>query len=721
MKQILESLRTGKVEVVDVPTPIVTHGSILVRNHFSLISAGTERMLLNFGNSSYVGKALQQPEKVKQVFQKIKTDGIATTLSAVQNKLDQPVPLGYSCVGEVIEVGKGVHSSFKIGDFVAGSGNHADIVCIPQNLCAKVPTGVKLEEASFVSVAAIALQGIRLAKPNIGECFVVTGLGLLGLFCVQILRANGCRVLGIDMDDGRLILAKKFGAEIVNIASGLDVQAHAKEFSRGRGVDGVIICAASKSSDMVNQAADMCRIRGRIIQVGVTGLNLSREKLFRKEIQLQVSNSAGPGKGDPVYEQQGIDYPVGFVRWTEQRNFEAVLGMMAERQLDTKSLISHQFEIEKVEAAYSVVGGSEPSMGIVLEYDFKGENNTRRLQESTMQLKEGNQYSKLDDVPSVAFIGSGNYATAKLIPAFKTGGADLYSIASKTGVSGVHAGKKFGFKETTTNTDQLFSDPNVDLLVVATRHDSHAQYVVKALEAEKHVFVEKPLAITMVELQNVQDAYQKAHENGNGNGPRLMVGFNRRFAPQILKMKELLSLVNEPKTFIMTMNAGQIPADHWIQDISIGGGRIVGEGCHYIDLMRYMADSEIESVQTRCFGKTAGGSITDDKATITLGFADGSFGTIFYLANGASNFPKERIEVFTGGRVLQLDNFRQLKGYGWPNFSKMNLWKQDKGQNNCAAAFLNAIVKAENTPINSNEIFEVARVSIEAAEMLRNQ
>ena len=711
MKQILAHLRTGQVDAVEVPTPSIEPGSMLVRNEYSVISAGTERMLINFGSSSFISKALQQPDKVKQVFDKAKTDGVAATLSAVKNKLDNPISLGYSCAGRVIEVGDKVKSYFKVGDLVAGNGHHADIVCIPQNLCAKVPEGVALEEASFIGIAGVSMQGVRLAKPTIGECFVVTGLGLLGLFCVQLLKANGCRVLGLDFNEDRLALAKQFGAEVVNLSIGQDLLPISQEFSRGRGVDGVIVCAASRSSEMVNQAADICRMRGRVIQVGVTGLELDREKFFRKEIQFQVSNSTGPGKGDQVYEQLGFDYPVGFVRWTGQRNFEAVLDMMAGGRLDTKPLISHRFPLEQADAAYSLVCGSESSLGIVLEYDSANAVEDE-LKKTTIKLKKEPQFLKPEGTPSVAFIGSGNYATAVLIPAFKQGNAHLYSIASKTGVSGIHAGKKFGFEATTTNTDQLFSDPKVDAFVIATRHNTHSQYVIKALEANKHVFVEKPLAIKMSELQQVQDAFENAHQNGKG--PHLIVGFNRRFAPQVQKMKELLSIINEPKSFIMTMNAGPIPPEHWIQDIAVGGGRIIGEACHYIDLMRFLSGSPI----VEWYVQSMGDDILNDKVTINIKFKDGSFGSIHYFANGNKRFPKERIEVFCSGGIIQLDNFRKMKGYNWPGFSKMNMWRQDKGQKAEVTAFINAVKNGGSSPISFDELMEVSRTTIEIANAL---
>jgi len=454
----------------------------------------------------------------------------------------------------------------------------------------------------------------------------------------------------------------------------------------------------------------MSRKRGRIVLVGVTGLELNRADFYEKELSFQVSCSYGPGRYDPNYEEAGQDYPLGFVRWTQQRNFEAILDMMSSGQLDVKPLITHRFAFEQAQDAYQVLSNDRAALGILLQY---GSNAASR---HVKTVRFDNPAVAPAAKTVVGFIGAGNYASRMLIPAFKAAGAQLHTIATSGGVNGVVHGKKAGFSQTTTDTDALLQDADVNTIAIVTRHNSHASFVSKALEHGKHVFVEKPLAINYQELEQVEHVYQ-----ANAGKTHLMVGFNRRFAPQVQKMKSLLSTVKQPKSFIMTMNAGAIPAGHWTQDSEVGGGRIIGEACHFIDLMRFLAGSEIVSVQARRMGDNDFENITEDKAAITLGFADGSFGTIHYFANGAASFPKERVEVFTAGRVLQLDNFRKLTGFGWPGFSKMNLWRQDKGQNACAAAFLNAIEQGSATPISSNEIFEVARVTIEAAQLLRAQ
>jgi predicted dehydrogenase/threonine dehydrogenase-like Zn-dependent dehydrogenase len=708
MKQILQSLKNGATEVADVPCPSVRSGQLLIRTTRTLVSVGTERMLVEFGKAGWISKARQQPDKVRMVWDKVKTDGLATTVESVLNKLDQPLPLGYCNVGRVMAVGGGV-PGFEVGDRVVSNGKHAEAVSVPVNLCARVPDSVSDDEAAFTVLGAIALQGIRLVQPTLGEAVVVTGLGLIGLVTVQLLRAHGCRVLGLDFDPTKLELARALGAETVDLSAGQDPVAAAKAFSRGRGVDAVIITASTKNTDSkpMHEAALMCRKRGRIVLVGVTGLELSRADFFEKELTFQVSCSYGPGRYDPSYEDKGNDYPVGFVRWTEQRNFEAVLDMMADGRLDVKPLISHRFLIEQAEQAYELVGGGGPSLGILLEYPDAEVKPDEVVCRPTVVLAPASQGSA-----AVAFVGSGNYSTAVLIPAFKSAGARLKTVASAGGVSGLHAGRKFGFEATTTDTASVLADPEVAAVVVTTRHDNHASMVCKAVRAGKHVFVEKPLALRLNEVAEVEGALADARMAGHE--PIVMVGFNRRFAPQVQRIHGLLRGVTGPKAFVMTVNAGAIPAEHWTQDRDIGGGRIVGEGCHFIDLLRFLAGAPIAQI-----GVTGMDSPTADTVTIELAFSDGSIGTVHYFANGPKAFPKERLEVFAAGRVLQLDNFRKLRGFGWPGFGKMNLWRQDKGQKACAKAFVDAVAGRAPAPIPIDQVLEVARASIEAADFGR--
>ncbi|MFM2112680.1 MAG: hypothetical protein RLZZ271_1340 [Pseudomonadota bacterium] len=706
MKQILQSLKTGATEVAEVPVPAVKSGQLLIHTSRTLVSAGTERMLVEFGKAGWIDKARQQPDKVRMVLDKIKTDGLMPTIEAVFNKLDQPLPLGYCNVGRVGAVGSGV-GGFAAGERVISNGKHAEVVSVPVNLCAKVPDSVSDEEAAFTVLGAIALQGIRLVQPTLGETVVVTGLGLVGLLTVQLLRAHGCRVLGLDFDRAKLDMARSFGAEVVDLAAGQDPVAAATLYSRGRGVDAVIVTAATQSSEPMHQAALMCRKRGRIVLVGVTGLELSRDDFFKKELTFQVSASYGPGRYDPNYEEKGQDYPFGFVRWTEQRNFEAVLDMMADGRLDVKPLISHRFDIAEAEQAYALVGGAGPSLGIVLSYPGVEVTPASR----TVSLSAPAQAGHAAGEAALGFLGSGNYATAVLIPAFKAAGARLRTVASSAGVTGLHAGRKFGFEETTTDADRLFADDQTKAVVITTQHDSHARFVLKALEAGKHVFVEKPLCLRLDELQTIEQALSATDSKP---APMVMVGFNRRFAPQVQKVKQLLAGVSGPKTFVMTVNAGAIPADHWTQDPQAGGGRIIGEACHFIDLLRFLADARITGWQ-----RMGMDSPTQDTVTLQLSFEDGSIGTVHYFANGSKAFPKERLEVFAGGRVLQLDNFRKLHGFGWSGFSKMNLWRQDKGQKACAAAFVEAVRRGAEAPIALEQILEVSRVTIELAGLDR--
>lgn len=701
MKQILQNLKNGTTELSEIPMPSVSDGHLLIKTNNTLVSAGTEKMLKDFGEAGWIGKARLQPEKVRQVYEKMKTDGLQPTVEAVLSKLDESVPLGYCNVGQVAKVGSGVLGFFE-GERVASNGKHAEVVSVPVNLCAKVPDNVSDEEAAFTVLGAVALQGIRLAKPTMGETFVVIGLGLVGLLTVQLLRANGCRVVGVDYDSKRLKIAKACGAAVVDLSATQDPIKFSRIYSRGRGVDSVIITASTTSSEPVHQAAQMCRKRGRIVLVGVTGLQLSRDDFYEKELTFQVSASYGPGRYDPDYEVKGQDYPVGFVRWTEQRNFEAVLDMMADGRMNVKPLISHRFKIDEAEQAYEILSGVEPSLGMLLEYP----RESALLNTRTIQLKEMSRDSKQVDNTSISFLGAGSYAAAVLVPAFKAAGAGLRYVASRQGVSGVHVGNKFGFDKATTDVDLLFSDQKAGSVVIATRHNSHSKLVLQALKSGKHVFVEKPLCLTLEEVEEVEAAYAKCD-----NKRILMVGFNRRFAPQVQKIKQLLNETSGPKSFIMTINAGSIPANHWIQDREVGGGRIIGEACHFIDLLMFLNDSPVVGWSYNMMD-----TASRDTVSINLKFADSSVATVHYFANGSKAFPKERLEVFSGSGLLQLDNYRRLVGFGWPGFRKMNLWRQDKGQRACAKAFMDAVAGRISSPIEVQDIFDVSRICIAIAD-----
>ena len=626
---------------------------------------------------------------------------------------------------------------------------------MPTNLCAQIPDTVTDEQATFTVLGAIGLQGIRLANPTLGEKFVVFGAGLIGLLTVQLLRASGCNVLAVDLNEQRLALAQSWGAEICNAGNG-DPVAAANAWTEGVGVDSVIITASAKTDEIVHQSAEMCRKRGRIVLVGVVGLNLRRADFYEKELSFQVSCSYGPGRYDDAYEQKGQDYPIGYVRWTEQRNFEAVLGMMASGRLDVSPLITDRVPFEDAEKAYAKIADDPSVIGVILDYDphlsgirstvtseFHGAGITpvpssghvpvfsrgatpvesflkgplRGIQRGTAgQTQVQKRTIPTSDIRppasvTAALIGSGNFAKMTLAPALaKTGARLKYVSARSNGAAATHIAKKYGFENATTDLDAIWKDPEVNAVFITTQHNSHASLIQQSLKAGKHIFVEKPLCIHLDELKNIVQLYQSKIENRKSQ--ILTVGFNRRFAPHIVKMKELLDTVKEPRSFIMTVNAGLIPKDHWTQDPEVGGGRIIGEAVHFVDLIRFLAGNEIVKADSSRMDSRAG-----DTVSISLSFADGSIGNIHYFANGNKSFPKERLEVFCGGKVLQLDNFRVLKGYGWKNFNKMRLWRQDKGHEAELKAFVEAVKNGGASPIPFDEIVEVTETTIRLANL----
>jgi predicted dehydrogenase/threonine dehydrogenase-like Zn-dependent dehydrogenase len=594
-------------------------------------------------------------------------------------------------------------AGFAVGDRVVSNGKHAEIVVTPHTLCARVPDNVDDESAAFTVLGAIALQGVRLAKPTLGEAFVVTGLGIIGLLAVQLLLAHGCRVLGIDTEPDRLDAARRMGAETVDLSRGENPLDKAGHFSRGRGVDGVLLTLSTISSEPISEAARMCRKRGRIVLIGVAGLDINRADFYEKEISFQVSCSYGPGRYDPAYEERGLDYPFGYVRWTEQRNFEAVLDMMSAGHLNVSPLITHRFGIGEAATAYDVLASDEKSLGIVLTYPDGDEAEHQQKTATRVTLSP----HAMPAPGSIGFIGAGNYGGRVLIKAFRDAGARLHTLVSSGGVSAAYLGRKLGFAVAASDATAALDTAEIDTICIATRHDSHAAYVCGALRAGKNVFVEKPLCLTLAELDEI------AAEAGSHN-TLLMVGFNRRFAPLVARMKDLLSDLDQPKIMVMTVNAGTIPATHWVQDPAIGGGRIVGEACHFIDLLRHLAAAPVKEMHVTSLNMP-GGPPRSDNATITLHFENGAIGTVHYLANGHKSYPKERLEVFCGGRILVLDNFRKLTGFGWPNFSRIRVWRQDKGQKACVAAFVGAVKKGEPSPIPLEEILEVSRLAITAA------
>ena len=703
MKQILQNLGNGETILAEVPCPRRGSGWVLSQTTRTLVSLGTEKMLIDFGKGGWISKARAQPDKVKQVLQKIKTDGLWTTLDAVKAKLDTPIPLGYCQVGRVVESDPG--SGFAVGNRIVSNGPHAEMVSVPQNLCAKIPDSVTDEQAAFTVVAAIGLQGIRLIEPTLGERVVVSGLGLIGLLAVQMLRAQGCQVLGIDFDSTKLRLAEQFGAQTVDLSAGQDPVRAAEQWSQGAGVDAVLITASTKSDELIHQTATMCRKRGRIVLVGVVGLNLQRADFYEKELSFQVSCSYGPGRYDDNYEKRGLDYPIGFVRWTEQRNFLAVLDLMADGKIDVEPLITHRFHFDDALSGYQAV--DEPgALGILLEYD---NDDQEQADKSNRQITvQPNPVAKKQGQVAVAFVGAGGFTTRMLLPLLPRQGVLRKSIVSSTGVSAAYAGKKFGFQEISTDSDSVFQDPEIDAVFITTPHNSHARLVCDALRAEKHVFVEKPLAMTHGELSTITSVIEEFPNRC------LMVGFNRRFSPHMTEMKKWLGPGS--RAIIITVNAGAIPADHWTQDIEVGGGRIIGEACHFIDLARFLADSPIQAVAAMPMG---GEGRLGDCVSIQMTFENGSIATIHYLANGSKSFPKERIEVFSSGKVVSCDNFRSSRELG--GSGRIKTRSQDKGHANELASFINCISNGGPWPISWNELVEVTRFTLEASDQVREQ
>lgn len=703
MKQVLQHLRTGVMELAELPCPKPGRGQILIQSRASLISAGTERMLVEFSQANLIQKARQQPDRVKQVLEKMKTDGLMPTLEAVFRKLDEPLPLGYCTAGVVLEVGPGVHD-IQPGDRVASNGPHAEIVCVPRNLCAKIPDGVSDEDAAFTVLGSVALQGLRLAQPTLGEKFAVFGMGLLGLMTAQLLRASGCKVLAIDLNAQRLELAESFGAKTVDISAGGDPIAAAETWSSGAGVDGVIITASAKTDEIMHQAAEACRKGGRIVLVGVVGLNLRRDDFFKKEITFQVSCSYGPGRYDDKYEQGGQDYPAGYVRWTEQRNFEAVLSTIASGGLRLGDIVTHRFAFADALSAYEKIQNDSTALGVVLEYP--SEVNRAASVQVCEPGKRGGEGQTV-----VGVIGAGSFAKGVLLPALTKTPARLVYLADLNAAAAKHGASKFGVETAITDYKIILADPAVNTVFILVGHHLHARFVIEALEAGKNVFVEKPLAMGEEELRNVEEAFTKAKDR------QLMLGFNRRFSPHMVKVKQLLAGRSEPLCMSMTINAGAIPADHWTQDPERGGGRIVGEGCHFIDLLSYVADSPVTRVSAMMVGE--GVAVRDDKMAITLQFADGSVGTLNYFANGSKSYPKETLEIFSDERVVRMENFRRTLGFGFSGFKKFKTSRQDKGHQAEVASFVKRISEGGEALIPFHQLSNITRATLAAVESAR--
>jgi predicted dehydrogenase/threonine dehydrogenase-like Zn-dependent dehydrogenase len=699
MKQIIQSFKTGETILENIPAPQVKRGAVLVQTTRSLVSLGTEKMLVEFGKANLLSKARQQPEKVKQVLDKIKTEGLIPTLEAVFNKLEQPLPLGYCNVGRVIAVGEGV-SDFNVGDRVASNGNHAEFVCVPQNLVAHIPDFVSDDEASFTVIGSIGLQGIRLLNPTMGETVVVIGLGLIGLLCAQLLIANGCIVIGVDIDNHKLTLAKKWGVIPFNSKEG-DIVKFVDSQTNNIGADGVIITASSKGNDIISQSAKMSRKRGRIILVGVVGLELSRADFYEKELTFQVSCSYGPGRYDENYEQKGNDYPLAFVRWTEKRNFETILQAISNSKLHVKELITEIVPLESYQNIYGSIGSSKSIASIISYPEVKQSNPSNSVQ------LNNNSFTSSKGV--IGIIGAGNFTKMTMLPALKNSGASYKYIASAGGVTGTALAKKYNFSFSTTDYKQIITDKEVDLVMITTRHDQHASMVAECLNNSKNVFVEKPLAINETQLDSIIKAYNLS------NGKTLTVGFNRRFSPHAIKLKSVLG--TSPINIIATMNAGAIPSNVWIHDMNEGGGRIIGEACHFIDLITYFTGSKVISVCMNAMGVNP--HENTDTATILLKYENGSTGVINYFANGSKAYPKERIEIYSLERTAVIDNFRITTGFGFKNFSKLKT-SLDKGHKNQFQLLIKQVKNGGNSLIPFDEIVNTTKASFAAISSLKN-
>jgi len=696
MKQIIQNLKTGETILEEVPRPEIRRGHVLIKTHRSLVSLGTEKMLVEFGKSNLIAKARQQPEKVKQVVDKIKSDGLMPTLEAVFNKLEEPLPLGYCNAGEIIAVGEGV-TEFKIGDRVASNGQHAEICAVPKNLVAKIPDNVSYEEACFTVIGSIGLQGIRLANPTFGETVVVSGLGLIGLITAELLVANGCNVIGFDFDPTKIELAKQKGIQAFNPSTSDPVNT-VLSLTSGVGADAVLITASTKSNDLISQSAKMSRKRGRIILVGVIGLDINRSDFYDKELSFQVSCSYGPGRYDDEYEKKGIDYPAAFVRWTENRNFQAILDAISKGKLNVKALITEQVKLENYDKIYNNLGQNN-SIASILEYSGNPTEDTKvKIAASTSSATSGR----------ISIIGAGNFTKMTMMPVLKKAGADVRYIVSAGGVSGTHLAKKYQAAFSSTNYADALHDKETDAVIITTRHNLHSEMVIQGLDANKHVFVEKPLVIFEEELQPVVDAYQKS-------GKTVTVGFNRRFSPFIVKAKSLIGN-GEGTNVVITANAGAIPPNHWVHDRAVGGGRIIGEGCHFIDLASYLVNSEVEQVIANAL--TNNPSETSDNVSILIKYKNGSQAVVNYLSNGHKSYSKERVEIYNQGRVLIIDNFRKMNGYGFKNFSSMSS-TQDKGHKAQFIKYLEFLKKGGAPIISFDEILNTTKATFAAVRSIK--
>jgi predicted dehydrogenase/threonine dehydrogenase-like Zn-dependent dehydrogenase len=703
MKQVIQDVRSGATSVKEIPAPLVSAGKVLLATSASVISAGTERYVVDLARKSLVGKARQRPEDVKRVLQKMRQEGILSTLTQVSAKLDDPIPLGYSASGIVLECGAGVQE-FKPGDRISAAAAHSAISVVGRNLCALMPDNVSYEQGAYTSVAAIGLQGVRLTRVGLGDTVLVVGLGLIGQICVCLLKAQGCRVFGVDLDPAKLELAHALGADAV--ATGSPLQA-VKDFSGSFGVDAVVLTAATESNGPIEFAAEACRTKGRIVLVGVVGLQIPRPPFFKKELEFTVSSSLGPGRGDPLYEEKGVDYPVGYARWTAQRNMQAVLDLMSQGKLPVEKLTTHRFPIDQATEAYDLITSRrEPFLGLLLEYADPEEKLQRRI-----ELRAAGTRS---NALGVSLIGAGNFTRLVMLPALmKMNGIAWRGICTAKGFHAEHTGRTTGFEFATTDPAEILNDSDTEAVFITTRHDLHAHLVIAALRAGKHVFVEKPLCIRAEELVRIAACIEELGHHC----PLLTVGFNRRFASATKRVREFFEGA-KPLSLSYRFSPGYIPGDHWTQDEEVGGGRIVGEACHAIDTCVAIAGSAPIRVYAESVAKSGGIETSDDRVFITLRHADGSISSISYQTGGDSAFPAERIEVLGGGRTAVIDAWRDVEL--WRNGRSEHLSaKKDKGHREEFAAFLSVCRNGGPAPIPWNQLYGVTWASLMAMRSLR--
>jgi predicted dehydrogenase/threonine dehydrogenase-like Zn-dependent dehydrogenase len=708
MKQVFQDARSAEISVVEVPAPRLLSGCVLVRTAASLVSAGTERASTEFASKNILQKARMRPDLVRDVLNKISRDGLLPTVAAVRSRLDQPGALGYSSAGTVVAVGEGV-TDINVGDRVscAGAGHavHAEFACVPRLLVAKIPSEtVNFEEAAFTTLGAIALHGVRNAEAKLGEIVAVIGLGLLGQLTIQILKAAGCTVLGMDISADRSDLALRLGADATSTAPS-DFRELCLHHTSGRGVDSVLITAQSTSNDPVNLAGEISRHRATVVAVGTVSMDIPRRTFYGKELDFRISRSYGPGRYDAAYEQKGIDYPIGYVRWTENRNMKAFLKLLADRKLDLNPLITHRYPVAQARAAYDLITGKTqaPFLGVLISYP-PGANDSQFVpaQIQTVARVRENEIR-------ICLLGIGSFAVSTLLPVLKRiEGVELITASAANGSHAWHAARKFGFHSATTGDLEIINSPAVNTVVIATRHNLHARQVIAALRAGKHVFCEKPLCLSENELQEIIDAH-------SDNRRLLMVGFNRRFAPFAVRMKDFLRDAGETLAIHYRVNAGFLPADHWLNDPLQGGGRIIGEVCHFVDFLNFITGSSVTEVETRALPNPGGYS--NDNVICSLRFADGSQGTISYLANGDKSYSKERVEVFSAGRVIVLDDFRRLELVrgGKRQIFRSRL-RQDKGHRGEWIAFANSIRNASASPVAFSEIVNTMQATFALEE-----